>query len=57
MQESEYEGIAFFSDGKVYDVIMGERMVKSQKIKRQIQELWGQDMGIINYEGIYQELR
>lgn len=33
------KGLHFFSDGKVYDVIMGERMVKSQKIKRQIQEL------------------
>jgi len=35
MQEFDYGRIAFFSDGKVYDIIMGERMPKLQEKKKQ----------------------
>jgi len=34
MQEFDYGRIAFFSDGKVYDIIMGERMPKLQEKKK-----------------------
>lgn len=60
MQESDYERIAFFSDGNVYGMIVGERLAKLQskkKTQRQVQELWVEDMGIIIDEWIYQDLR